>query len=525
MRVNGPVQLYPFARVVAMLIVGIVVGDRFCGQQAVCCYAAAAAALLTVFFFLWKRPVAQTCVLFLSVAAVGAWRTALFEERERAVLDRDTVVEHKVIVLSPPVVKGKVVRVDAMVAEGPLAGRMVRMSLLRAGGDGEMCAEGLGVGDGVAVRSRLEPPSAMGRGGNGNFDYVRWMRAHNFVGQTFVLPWQWRAEPVGLGNLPLFARMKVNALRWRERLSGCLDTDVVAKDARSVTGAMVLGDKSALDSELKDSYSVSGASHLLALSGLHLGVIYMVLSLLFVRYPWSAAGQAVSVAAIWAYVLLVGLPVSVVRAATMITIYAAVAVRGNRVVSPNSLALTATVMLVVNPSCLWDIGFQMSFAAVLAIFVFFNPIYNAFSKEWLMVHSAGRWLWSVVSVSVAAQIGAGPLALFYFGRVSCYFLLTNIFVMPLATLAIYVALAYFALSFLPFVSRFIGIVLSWVVSLLNDIVVAVASLPGASIENVRIGVAQLYLIYFFFFCLYMVGHYCWKVYCFTHYRVREDIHR
>ena len=524
MKVNGKVQLYPFARIALMLIAGIVVGDRFCGPQVVRAYALASIALLAVFFFLWKRPVVQTCVLFLSIAAVGAWRTAMFVTNEQTDFGGEAG-EYKAIIVSAPVPKGKTVRADALVAEGPLAGRVVRMSLLRGSGEGVTCADSLRVGDGIAVRSVLEAPEAMRQSVGSNFDYARWMRANNYVARTFVLPWQWRLEPVSMGKLPLFDRMRVNALRWRERMSGKLSADVAAKDAREVTEAMVLGDKSALDSGLKDSYSVSGASHLLALSGLHLGVIYMVLSLLFVRYPWSAAGQAVSVAAIWAYVLIVGLPVSVVRAAAMITLYAAVAVRGHRVVSPNALALTATVMLVVNPSCLWDVGFQMSFAAVLAIFVFFGPIYNVFPKEWLMTHRIGRWLWSVVSVSVAAQIGAGPLVLFYFGRFSTYFLLTNIVVMPLATLAIYVALVYFTLSFIPFVAHCVGVVLAWVVGLLNGVVVAVSALPGSSIDDVRIGVAQLFIIYFFFFCLYMVGHYCWKVFCFTHYRVREDIHR
>ena len=178
-------------------------------------------------------------------------------------------------------------------------------------------------------------------------------------------------------------------------------------------------------------------------------------------------------------------------------------------------------MLLFNPYCLWDVGFQMSFAAVLAIFVFFLPIYRVVPKEWTFTHCFGRWVWTVVAVSVAAQLGVAPLVLYYFGRFSCYILLTNIVAIPLATVVIYLSLAFLCTSFVPYVSTAVALVLGWAVKLLDWSVGAVASLPGASIDGLYVGRLQLFLIYVFIGCMYMVSRYCWKVYCFLHYRVNR----
>ena len=514
---NGRVQLYPFLRVALMLVVGVVVGEAYSSSVAQIVYASVAVALVVASLFCWRKPVLQTCLVFVAVTVVGAWYTAHYVKVHETVLPKHDV-ETRVAVMSRPVVKGRVVRFDALGVGGACNGRMLKVTLLRD--DGVPCADSVRLGDGLVLWSVLKSPADVTRSQRGRFDYSLWLRTHDFVAQTFVLPGNWKTEVLRLTSVSKVQRLRLAALRLRDRLlkniGSTLDDETLA-----VVSAMALGDKSSLDKELKERYSVSGASHLLALSGLHLSVIYVVLSLIVVRRRWNVWGQVAAVAAIWGYVLLVGMPASVVRAALMITLYASAAAAGNDGMVGNNIGIAATLMLLFNPYCLWDVGFQMSFAAVLAIFVFFLPIYRVVPKEWTFTHCFGRWVWTVVAVSVAAQIGVAPLVLYYFGRFSCYFLLTNIVAIPLATVVIYLALTFLCTSFVPYVSTAVALVLGWAVKLLDWSVGAVASLPGASIDGLYVGRLQLFLIYVFIGCMYMVSRYCWKVYCFLHYRVNR----
>ena len=226
-----------------------------------------------------------------------------------------------------------------------------------------------------------------------------------------------------------------------------------------------------------------------------------------------------AVAAIWFYVLLVGMPSSVVRAAVVITIYTTVLIMGRSRLPYNALAFTATCMLLINPWCLWDVGFQMSFVAVLSILIIFRPVYKIVPAKWLEQHGVVDRVWSLTVLSFAAQVGVAPLVLFYFGRFSCYFLLANYVAVPLATLIIYLTLALLLTSFLPFVPGLLGAVVSWLASLMNKALALIASWPGASIDNVHIGLVQLVLIYLFLGCMYVAVGKLWKVYVFVNYRL------
>ena len=524
MRANGPEQLYPFLRVAPMFAVGLLVGEAFCGPAAQTAYLAAVAALLGVYFCFRQRPVAQTLTLFVAIVAVGAWRMASFVG-SRDVALADGPVATNVVVMSRPVVKGKVVRLDAVVVGGRCNGRMVRVALLRS--DGRPCADSVRVGDGLQLWSQLKVPvnylpasDSRQSAGFAHFDYAQWMRTHGFVAQTFVLPDNWRRVTLSLASISGVQRLRLVALRLRERLLRRVGEGFDGETSAVVT-AMALGEKSALGRDLRDRYSVAGVSHLLALSGLHLSVIYMALSLLFVRRRWNAWGQALAVAAVWAYVLLVGMPPSVVRAAIMITLCAAGAVMGNKAVVGNNIGIAATLMMFSNPYCLWDVGFQLSFAAVLSIFLFYGPLFRVVPAEWMLAHRMGRWVWSVTCVSVSAQIGVTPLVLYHFGRFSCYFLLTNLVAIPLATLVIYLALAFFCLSFVPYVSAALAAGLTAGVKALDWVVVTVAALPGSSIEGLYVGRLQVCLLYFVIGCLCFVVRYLWILYCFYTYRVRR----
>ena len=263
----------------------------------------------------------------------------------------------------------------------------------------------------------------------------------------------------------------------------------------AVLAAMTLGDKSALTSDLRETYSVTGASHILALSGLHLGIIYLLLTWLTLGRRGYVLSQAVIILGIWAFALLTGLSTSVVRAATMLTVYAIFSV-GDRGRSPlNVLSFAAIVLLLLNARSLFDVGLQMSFLSVLSILLFMPLFERLLPTEFLMRHRLFRWIYSMLAVSVAAQLGVGPLIAFYFHRFSTYFLLSNFVVIPMATLILYGALVTFLLP--P-----AGHVLVWIVGAMNRALGWLSALPYASIDHLQLSVLQLLMVYVMVGCLY-----------------------
>ena len=292
-------------------------------------------------------------------------------------------------------------------------------------------------------------------------------------------------------------RSKAYFMQQREKLLARFSENGIDGDAYAVVAAMSLGDKSALTRDLKDTYSVSGASHVLALSGLHLGIIYMLFSLFLPRRRWPALSQLVIILFIWAFVFLVGMSVSVVRSAMMLTVYGLLSIGNRDKMSINALAFTAIVMLMWNPSWLFDVGFQMSFMAVLAILLFVPLFEDVFSAEYLMEHRWIKRIWGLVTVSCSAQLGVAPLIAFYFGRFSTYFLLTNFIVIPAAMIILW-------LSIVVLVFPSLAYILLYIVELLNVALSRIAAIPGASIDGLHPSVLQVVLVYILIFCSYLL---------------------
>ena len=303
-----------------------------------------------------------------------------------------------------------------------------------------------------------------------------------------VLVIEMNMQKAGEGEASRIERTQQYFLHQRSLLLERLETAGLSDDRYAVVAAMALGDRSALTKELKETYSKTGASHVLALSGLHLGIIYALLSMLVVGRRWQMITQVATVLSIWAFVFLTGMSASVVRSAIMLTVYALLALGHRQKMSVNTLAFTAIVMLLVTPKALFDVGFQMSFMAVFSILLFVPLFYRPFSAEYLMTHRAVSWLWGIVAVSVAAQIGVAPLIAYYFGRFSCYFLLTNFIVIPAVTLILYLALGTLLIPSM-------GVVLASMVGLLNTTLLYIATIPGATIEGLHPSVGLTVAIY------------------------------
>ena len=292
-------------------------------------------------------------------------------------------------------------------------------------------------------------------------------------------------------------RTRQRCLQWRQQLLARYEAQGLEGEQYAVVAAMALGDKSALTKDVREVYAVTGASHVLALSGLHLGIIYTLLSLLVVGRRWQMLSQLVCILGIWAFAFLVGLSTSVVRSAIMLTVYALLSLGHRDKMSLNTLAFTAILMLMVNPRSLFDIGFQMSFMAVGSILLWMPVFRSVFSEVYLMDHPVVKWVWSLLGVSLAAQLGVAPLIAYYFGRFSTYFLLTNFIVVPAATLILYLSLVVLLIPGLAYL-------LIYIVKSLNACLTYVAAIPGASIEGLHPTQIQTTMIYVIIVAVYLL---------------------
>ena len=440
---------------------------------------------------LYRFSRSQSVMLLLTVAALGAVRSSTVRQQHEQVTWPDATVSYEAVVVSEPVAKPKTTAVDMIIVGD---GRKVKAYIAR-----DSASSRLAIGQRLQLCSHIERNHDWHQG---TFDYRRYLEVHGFAGQTFVRQGDWQRLTDSWEGLPVWQRLRLHFLCYRHSLLERYRAMGIDDEAYAVVAAMTLGDKSAMSRELRDVYAVSGASHVLALSGLHLGIIYMLLSLLVVGRRWRFVTQLSAVAGIWAFALLVGLPSSVVRAAVMISVYALLSLVHRGRPSLNALSLAALVILIVSPYSLYDVGFQLSFAAMLAIVTIQPLLEGMVSREWLFDHSVLRWLWGLATISVAAQVGTAPLVAYYFGRFSTYFLLTNFVVIPATTLILYLALAaLITIHYTIFFSEALLMVVGWLNSALTLIAVR---LPCRSIEGLRPSMLQTAMVYVIIISLYQI---------------------
>ena len=501
---NKPFGEAPLLRLVICLMAGIVVGDSV---GTVSWLWPALIVLVVGTLLLWRYAVLQSVGIAMCFVLLG-WLLIQRQETTLRVSWPEEEVIYEAVVLTTPVEKPKTIAVDIL-----LTGSQQKLKCYLYKDDR---SRSLKIGDGLRIQSRIRPNSEWCKG---TFDYHRYLEVHGFTGQTFVSSWKWQKAELSLKNLSRLDRTRLYFLTLRSRLLERLATDQTTPnpparlcrllptgrknsggEAYAVVAAMALGDKSALTQELRDIYAITGASHVLALSGLHLGIIYMLLTLLLggSRFFTFLPSYLFTFTTVWSFVFLVGMPVSVVRSATMLTVYALLSLGHRDKMSVNTLAFTALLVLIVSPLSLFDIGFQMSYLSVFAILLIVPLSERLFPVGYLMTHRVIRWLWGMVAVSCAAQIGVAPLVAYYFGRLPVYFLLTNFIVIPAATLILW-------LSPLVFLFPSLAYLLLYIVSILNTLLSTIASIPGASIDGLHPTKLQTTMTYVVIVACYLLA--------------------
>lgn len=286
-----------------------------------------------------------------------------------------------------------------------------------------------------------------------------------------------------------------------EEMRDRLLSEGMTDDALSVMTAMTIAERKNINHDLREAFSVAGISHILALSGMHVGIIALMLGMLLGGRHRKRT-EIIVIGAIWTYVLMAGLPTSAVRAALMLSAWSFISLSRRHQHPMNVLGTAMLLMLVLNPVTLFDVGFQLSCSAV-----FFLLLCMPFLMDhcpWK--HRAGKWLWGILATSFVAQVATAPLVAFYFGRFSVYSLLANMLAVPLSPVVIVIGLLTMLSLLLPFGLLTAGLV--WaenrLVELLLNIVYTVADLPGASVEGITLNAVQVALMYVILICLVCV---------------------
>ena len=298
--------------------------------------------------------------------------------------------------------------------------------------------------------------------------------------------------------------IKIFANQVRAKLLSKLSDYKFSTESFAIISALTLGDKSQLSSEIKQNFSNSGAMHVLAVSGLHVGILFVLFSSLF-NYLFPQAKLRILrilllITMLWIYAFITGLAPSVMRSATMFSLIAIGQNLKRHVNVYNSIGASALILMVINPKVIYEVGFQLSYLALIAI-VFFQPrIANLWKPKLKIVQR----VWQLIAVSVAAQIGTAPITIFYFHQFPVYFWLSNLLVIPAAAIILYSTILFFVFSGIPFLAAKIAFLLDHFVSLINLGVQKICMLPHAIVENLWISPISAMLIYALIFLIMLL---------------------
>ena len=345
----------------------------------------------------------------------------------------------------------------------------------------------LTIGDELSFYTRIQAPES--RGETSGFNYARYLYHKGISGTAYVPVGEWQKSE-GTSKRTL----KQEALLFRERMLEKYRRWGIGDRQLPVLAALTLGYKGDLDGETREAYSDAGISHVLALSGMHIVIVWFLLNGVLGRFlkrrlEWLR--WAVVMMVLWAFAFIVGLEASVVRAVIMCMCMELGRLAGARPVSVNTLGVAAFFMLLYQPFYLFDVGFQLSFVAVLSILLFYPMIFSCVSVK----NRLGRFLWGTAAVALSAQIGTSPLVMYYFSKVSACFLVTNLFASVLVPLIIYLTVLAFLISPVPAIHGGVVKVLDACVLALNRMAEWSAGLPFATFSVERLRVVEIFALY------------------------------
>jgi competence protein ComEC len=327
-------------------------------------------------------------------------------------------------------------------------------------------------------------------GNPGAFNYERYAAFQGIFQQVYLQKNSWNVLSHNHGN-----RLYEFIFSTREKVLSIFKTYVTGKDELGIAEALIIGYKEDLDKDLVQAYSNTGVVHIIAISGMHLALIYFLLIWIFNHIPFLKKQEFLKAVLViiflWMFALLTGSSGSVLRSAAMFSFIVMGKLLFRNASIYNTLASSAFTLLIFNPYLLWDVGFQLSYLAVIGIVALQKPIF----RLWYIRNKMLRSVWELVSISIAAQVAAFPLCIYYFHQFPNLFLITNLFAVPLATALIYAELLLVMASFIHPLAIIIGKLLGWLIFLMNYLIKFFNSFNYSVWDNLYASPLSTWLLY------------------------------
>lgn len=333
------------------------------------------------------------------------------------------------------------------------------------------------MGDILMVKTKVE------RGGRlGDFDYGLYLRRHGIIGSCWAYRRNWQV----IGHEE-DRSIKGYAWRCQYRLHEQYKKMGIDGKELGILSALTLGYREELDKDVQRAFSASGAMHVLAVSGLHTGIVWgiviWVLTLGGWRKPlyeerwkrWLLSTLIITI--LWGYAFITGLSPSVMRSALMLTFVECSFLFKQQTSRWNAILAAALMILIINPLSLWSVSFQLSFAAVLSIML----VGSKLQQKVVLRGKMWQYIGGLLIVSIAAQVGTMPLTLHYFGQTSNYFALTNLIVIPMAGVLLCLGFSTLAMSWCV-VGEWLGVATKWCTWVLREAVEWIERLPFSTTQ-------------------------------------------
>ncbi len=350
--------------------------------------------------------------------------------------------------------------------------------------------EQLRYGDRLIIKTYINHPNeAMNPG---SFDFRSYLALQGIHYTAWIGEGKWKILKRDEGNTFIAASIK-----YRNKVLQVLQKQLGDSDEYKVAAAIVTGYRAGLDSDLRQTFSNAGAMHVMCVSGLHVGIVFLIISF-FLRFLNNnrlinrIIKVLIILIVIWFYAMLTGFSASVLRASTMFSFVALAMIVNRKVPIYNSLAASALFLLLINPMFIFQPGFQLSYLAVIGIVALFPYIQKIIPAGENKLITRLR---DLIAVSIAAQIATAPISLYYFNQFPNYFIITNIIVVPLAGFIIYSAIPALMFANVSYAGDVFGFILGFLVKSMNVSVAFINNMPGSVTQNIYINFIQMLLIY------------------------------
>jgi len=329
-------------------------------------------------------------------------------------------------------------------------------------------------------------------GNPGGFDYKRYSLFQGITHQVYLKPEEF--EILDSKSENWFKKFLFSS---RQKVLNILRQNITGEKELGLAEALLIGYKNDLEQSLVQSYTNTGVVHIIAISGLHLGLIYWLLSLLFrplekkKKTKWLR--PVLIVTGLWLFSLLAGAQPSILRSALMFTCIVLGDSLSRKSSIYNTMALSAFILLCINPFYLWDVGFQLSYAAVLSIIIFMRPVYNWF----YIPNKLLDFIWKLNAVTIAAQILTVPIGIYHFHQFPNLFLLTNFVAVPLSSIILLGEIVLCCIAFIPAVAMFTGKILSFLIRVMNSYIEKIETIRFSLWDGLQISITQAVLLLLF----------------------------